>query len=366
VSELPEFTSRYGESLAEYVSGAGESALQNAYEIGRSAIAQGLGLMDLAVAHRTAITARLAQLEPGEQPSVVVARATEFLENCLAPFEMVQRGFHEANTRLEAANALLARRGEELADLNRELEARNRELERATRQREQLTALVVHDLKSPLSGVVLNARVLSRMPGADESVRSAAQNIATASLSMQRMVMDILDISRSEEASLVLKPERIELDPLLQRVAQELTSRADAAGQSIRVSTKPENTSLVCDAELLRRVLVNLVDNGLRHSPRSTSVEIEAHAAGDRVEIAVSDHGTGIPADLRTRIFDPYVQLESGRARGGHGLGLAFCRVAVEAHGGTVSVEEARNGGARFVVRLPQTPLTPGGSLVPG
>jgi len=100
-------------------------------------------------------------------------------------------------------------------------------------------------------------------------------------------------------------------------------------------------------------VLENLLENALRHAPEGSSVRIDAALDGDQVELRVADSGSGVASQMRDKIFERFVQVEGDKSsRRGHGLGLAFCKLAVEAHGGKIWVEDAQPG-ARFVVRLP-------------
>jgi two-component system, sensor histidine kinase and response regulator len=124
-------------------------------------------------------------------------------------------------------------------------------------------------------------------------------------------------------------------------------------GVTLRVAL--EAASVDGDEDLLGRTLTNLVENAIRHSPPGTVVGITAARVGRATELRVVDAGPGIPVAMRERIFDPFVQLEHDAAassRTGRGLGLAFCKLAVEAHGGTVWIEDA-NPGAVFALRIP-------------
>jgi signal transduction histidine kinase len=110
------------------------------------------------------------------------------------------------------------------------------------------------------------------------------------------------------------------------------------------------------DADLLHRLLTNLIENALRHAPAGTAVVVATIGHPEAVELRVTDSGPGVPVELRERIFDPFVQVEgSGRpeTRSGRGLGLAFCKLAAVAHGGQIFVEDA-NPGAVFSVKLPR------------
>jgi signal transduction histidine kinase len=109
------------------------------------------------------------------------------------------------------------------------------------------------------------------------------------------------------------------------------------------------------DADLLRRVLENLIDNAIRYAPKQSQVTLSAQIHSDELELRIADQGQGVPAELRERIFDRFVQLGGDRVapRTGRGLGLTFCRLAVEAHGGRIYVEDGRPG-AVFCIRLPR------------
>jgi signal transduction histidine kinase len=112
-----------------------------------------------------------------------------------------------------------------------------------------------------------------------------------------------------------------------------------------------EPRTIAADPDLLRRVLENLVDNAIRHAPPESSVRVSSIDHGATVELRITDAGPGVPPQLRERMFDRFVQ-GSAPARGGRGLGLAFCKLAVEAHGGTIWIEDA-SPGAVFCVQLP-------------
>jgi signal transduction histidine kinase len=112
---------------------------------------------------------------------------------------------------------------------------------------------------------------------------------------------------------------------------------------------------LFADEDLIHRMLANLLENAIRHSPPETTVTVEARDVEDAVEIRVADCGPGVPRELRTRIFDAFIQVETedlSLTRGGRGLGLAFCKEAVLAHGGEIWVDDAESGSV-FCVRLP-------------
>ena len=127
----------------------------------------------------------------------------------------------------------------------------------------------------------------------------------------------------------------------------------------MRLESSVDACEIRADADLLRRTLINLIENAMRHAPADSIVMVTATALADATEFRVIDAGPGVPSDLKEKIFDPFVQLDQVEGggerhvtRGGRGLGLAFCKLAVEAHGGRIWVEDAA-AGAIFCVRVP-------------
>ncbi len=250
-----------------------------------------------------------------------------------------------------------------LVQRTEELAASNARLERERRAREDLSAFIVHDLKNPLSGVVLNARFLSRDPSLGHDEREAALHVLSAAQAINRMVMDLLDVGRSEDGMLAPRITDVDLPALIDEVATTTRARVGDANIELVLDTRSLSSPTIrADIDLMRRVLENLADNALRYSPRGGMIRIEASTreAEGSVEIAVSDAGPGISETDRERVFEKYVQLTNpGEPRGPHlrtgrGLGLLFCRLAVQCHGGTIWVEDAEPKGACFRFRIPQ------------
>ncbi|MEZ4405063.1 MAG: response regulator [Polyangiales bacterium] len=232
-----------------------------------------------------------------------------------------------------------------------ELQHQQRELFRVQLQKEDLAAFIVHDLKNPVNAIDLEAQLILRDPKLSPRARESAQQIRARIRDLLGMILDLLDTARAEQGRLGPDLAPVSLSEL---VAQVIESRAGQAAEA-GVTVEPHVTAatLRADADLLRRVIENLVENALRYAPRGSAVGVTAADAGDWVELAVSDRGPGVPPALRETVFDRYARFDQGSARTSRGLGLAFCRVAVEAHGGAISVED-NDPGARFVVRLPR------------
>lgn len=215
-------------------------------------------------------------------------------------------------------------------------------------QREQLMAFLVHDLKNPVHAIKLNSELIARDRAASPRSLTAAAGIRSDCEALQRMIMNLLDLSKADEGRLVLTRQPVDLAALASEIATSMAERARTAEVELVVEVAPR--TIQGDHELLRRVLENLVDNAIRHAPAESHVLIAGIDRGADIELRVADTGPGVPPELRERVFERFVQGES-RSRGGRGLGLAFCKLAVEAHGGAIWIEDA-NPGAVFCVRF--------------
>jgi len=239
----------------------------------------------------------------------------------------------------------------------------------AQRQKEELTALIIHDLKNPLSSILSNVQFALGQQSFGPDERESLRDVLRASQSMVRMVMNLLDISRSEDGALVPRCAEFDVAALLREISSETGQRLREKNQTLTIDVAAEAGSILADRDLVRRVIENLVDNSHKYSPRGGQITIavsvpssvsapdgDPGASAPAVELRIRDQGNGIPVPYRTRIFEKYVRVE-GRPeepRNSQGLGLVFCRTAVEVHGGSIWVEDNGAGGSSFCVRLPR------------
>lgn len=192
-----------------------------------------------------------------------------------------------------------------------------------------------------------------RDPEVGTRARESVQRIRDEARCLLRLVLNLLDISKSEEGQLMPRRTDVDLDALITDLLAAHEAKAQAAGVTLRRTV--EIRTITADVDLLRRVIENLLDNALRHAPERSEVRITAAKREGGFEIRVADTGPGISPEMREKIFERFMQIESGErgvTRTGRGLGLTFCKLAIEAHGGTIWVEEAKPG-AVFCVRLP-------------
>ena len=260
----------------------------------------------------------------------------------------------ELVARVETAVELLGR-----APLRNELyvaiKRQRDDLQRLQLHKEQLTSFVVHDLKNPVGAIELLAQVVLRDPALGARARDSSRRIVGHARQLARMIATLLDIVKADEGALAPHREPLDAPALLASVVDELRDAADDAGVALAASASAPR--IHGDRELVRRVLENLVDNAIRHSPEGSTIDLTATPAVGAVELRVRDRDDGVPAERHDRVFDRFES--TGTTRGHSGLGLAFCKIAIEAHGGRIWVEDAAPGAA-FCLQLPGPPQSAG------
>jgi len=260
---------------------------------------------------------------------------------------------------------------DEVSDLARTLEEMlhaldlaQGETEAALRRQREFVADASHELRTPLTSVLANLELLeASLEGED---RELAASALRSSRRMRGLVADLLLLARAD-AGRRLGREPVDLAQVLREAAAEVAPLA--AGHEVSVSVGRAGDAAEApvrvegSADELHRLVRNLIENALVHTPPGTHVEASAHAEGETATIEVCDDGPGIPDELRERVFDRFVRAESdGGGAPGTGLGLAIVRAVAERHDGSVELGEAPGGGTRFVVRLPVADVLGAGS----
>lgn len=223
--------------------------------------------------------------------------------------------------------------------------------------RQDLTAMLVHDLQSPLGNVISSLELIKHeVPADNDSPLSAMVDIAIrSSHHLQTLVNSLLDISRLEAGHPITKQTAVGVNELLDLV-YEIEEPNFERREVAFVRDVPANVADVSIEEsMIRRVLLNLLDNALKYSHENRQILVTARnvPGEEMVLISVADQGQGIPTAYRERIFEKFQRITTSAESKGLGLGLAFCRLAVEAHGGRIWVDDAPGGGARFNFTLP-------------
>lgn len=242
---------------------------------------------------------------------------------------------------------------------------KNQALKKLERIRTELFNMLIHDLKGPLSEIVAHLDILSyTVSGEDLEYVQAARNGCDT---LFRMVTDLLDITRLEEGALSLVPEKIVVRGLLHEAMLGLSGMAQTHGVAFH-EVVPDNAQavvLIGDRGLLMRVLQNLLINAIQHSSSGAPVEAGVELVGNDVRLYVQDQGPGIAPELHDAVFQKFFQITKQRdgRRYSTGLGLTFCKLAVDAHRGTIHVVSDGVKGSRFIITLP-LPSPPRGHTV--
>lgn len=237
--------------------------------------------------------------------------------------------------------------GASLRDTLYELQSQREQQTRIQLQKERMAAFVIHDLKNPIHSIELQTQLLLRRGALSERDRTHVEAIRTDVQRLSRLVLNLLDTSKAEEGRLEPTLTNVDLPGLVSDVIERLRPAARAA--QITLSYDVPALTLQLDPDLFTRVLENLVDNSLKHAGEGARILIRASEVVDHTELRVIDDGPGIPESARHRVFDKYV---TDRAAASRGLGLAFCRLVVEAHRGRIWVEDAKPGTA-VCIQLP-------------
>jgi len=221
--------------------------------------------------------------------------------------------------------------------------------------REDLTAMIYHDLRSPLANIVSSLDVLfSMVPEDDRETVFTILKIAENSTDrIQRLVSSLLDVNRLESGQPVADQDVVETIPLIEKAVLDVEPVAQGRRQTIIVELPKQLPRIWVDGDMARRVLINLMENSVKFTPPEGKLEVGARHEDDWVHIWVKDNGPGIPFVEQERIFDKFTRLRGSNKANGLGIGLAFCRLAVVGHGGKIWVESEPGKGSTFHFTFP-------------
>jgi PAS domain S-box-containing protein len=234
------------------------------------------------------------------------------------------------------------------------------ELVAADRRKDEFLATLAHELRNPLAPVRNSLEIMRRARGEPGLVAQARDTMDRQVRLMERLMDDLLDVSRITRNRLELRRAPTELGAVLQQAVEACRPLCIAAGQRLSVRLPDEPVWLHADGMRLVQLFSNLLNNASKYSERGGHIRLDAARERDHVVVRVRDDGIGIPPELMPSIFDMFTQAERSleRSRGGLGIGLTLVRQLVELHHGTVTAHSDGDGrGSEFVVRLPVGPL---------
>lgn len=241
---------------------------------------------------------------------------------------------------------------------NQALDHANETLRRLQQTKDQMTAMLVHDIRNALTGVMSGLELIQTHPAISEidELREYV-HIGRDSLTQTiNLISNLMDIARMEEAKMELDIADLDFGPLLLDVVEKNRAVAQRKRLKMTVDAPDSLPPVPADRQLIVRVLDNLIANAVQYGPEGTVIHVSAVAQqGQNLLIRVKDNGQGIPREYLDKIFEKYVTIPSNapHARRSTGLGLTFCKLAIEAHGGRIWVESEASTGSTFTVSLP-------------
>jgi NtrC-family two-component system sensor histidine kinase KinB len=221
--------------------------------------------------------------------------------------------------------------------------------------REDLTSMIYHDLRSPLANIVSSFDVITYMvPEPErETVQSILKIAENSTERIQRLVSSLLDVSRLESGQPVADQTVVDTLALTREALQDVEPALKGRKQTLLIMLPEELPFIWVDEDMSRRVLINLIENSSKYSPSEGTIEVGAKAEDGWVHFWVKDQGSGIPPSEQDHIFDKFTRLRGRSKIGGLGIGLAFCRLAVQGHGGRIWVESETEKGSIFHFTFP-------------
>ncbi|HVZ81017.1 MAG TPA: ATP-binding protein [bacterium] len=350
---------KYFQALSRFLETREEGGLREAYELGRRALSEGTGLLDLVTFHHDAA----ARLAPGRGGGAGAQPAAAFHREALSPFEMIQRGYRETVQMLRARaeelresngklNELNASLEERVAEGVRTAERRAKELARVNGELQQFVLVASHDLREPLRMIVGFVQLLEkRFPEKlDETSREYIHFAVDGAHRIQQLIEDLLAYTRIGGTQLT--PKGTDLGEALGEALLNLKLSLEETGAEVRVDPLP---FVMADRSLMVLIFQNLIGNAVKfRGTEKPRVRVYSWEEGGKWVIAVRDNGIGIDPRYSEKIFEVFQRLHSRDEYPGTGIGLALCRKVIEQHGGRIWVGSSPGKGSVFYFTLPK------------
>jgi PAS domain S-box-containing protein len=235
-------------------------------------------------------------------------------------------------------------------------------LRNADRRKDEFLATLAHELRNPLAPISMGLDLLEISMGDEQAVREVRAMMQRQTRHMVRLVDDLLDVSRITRGKLDLRRDEIDLGDVIRNAVEAAQPLVDESQHQLSVQMPEKRILLYADANRLTQVLVNLLNNAAKYTPRQGRIEVSAEGTATEAVVTVSDSGIGIPADKLEQVFDMFAQINDSSEYGhtGLGIGLTLVKRLVEMHGGSVEASSAgHNLGTTFQIRLPVMPEAP-------
>jgi signal transduction histidine kinase len=320
---MDDLADNYASALKAYLSGSGELALLHAYELGRQALAQGVGIIEMAEQHHRAMKSILLDT-PQDRIAQVVRQAAMFYEESLAPFEIAHRSFRDAT---ENSQRFI-----------------------------HLSSMAFHELKSSATSILASAGMLEELLYADrrDPVSRLLANLLKGSSILKLHTDDLMNIIGFYTGAIPIRVQPLDMTAFLHQVYEYLQPEVIQHHLLFFLDISPDLPLTEGDPDRLQQVLANLIQNAVKYAGEGTSIELAGHAEQDCLVIEVRDDGKGVTAEDGAVIFQMYRRVSHDSQHiPGLGIGLVLCRQIVEAHSGTIGLISQPGQGSVFQIRLP-------------
>lgn len=286
------------------------------------------------------------------QPWQIVPAVEENLEKT-----RLRRLSRQLAARLRDSNARLVEKHRALQAQNAATQEAYRRLQEAELMRRNMVSMIVHDLKNPLNVMLITIDLLASDFGQvlDKDQRDILRSANMSGQQMLHLITNLLEVQRLEDGKMPVHLERLDLAQVLKLTMGQAQPVADQKDITLSLTATDSLPFVMADVDLASRVVANLLDNAIKFTPLNGQIVVSAECRDGKAIVSVTDSGPGIPADQQARIFEKFAQVNQGPRRGtaSVGLGLAFCKLAIEAQGGRIWVESEPGKGSRFKFALP-------------
>jgi signal transduction histidine kinase len=283
------------------------------------------------------------------------ARAGFALAGLVLLILLVDARMRQVHKRARRLEIKVQERTEELTNRNRSLERLHHQLKRSLEGRIQLMNTITHDLRSPLTSILLSVDRLDGLEALEGSGRAALKVVGREAKRVEHLLKSLLDSSRAESLTDSLNFRVCHPGEIMEGLAETLRMKAESRDLTARLALDPinEGVRVLADAEAMQQVLFNLIENALKFTPSPGEIGIRSRLESSGWVLEVWDTGRGIEAAQAADLFKPFSQAREADAKLGWGLGLSICKTLVEAHQGTIEVASDLGKGSTFTVRLP-------------
>jgi signal transduction histidine kinase len=354
-ADLKELSEQYATALRQYCAAGAEAALLQAYQLGRHAVLSGLGVLEVSGLHQEALLDILRDRASPAEHARVARRASEFLAESLAPFELTRRGIAEAHAALADLNYGLTQRLRAALQAIAAAQKQLLEQRKVAQVRSDVIGVVSHELRTPLTSIHGALDLLKAGVGGELNDRG--QHLVEVafrnSQRLVRLVSDVLDLQRLESGTMTFKMRPTALRVLLEHAVEANQAYAARFGVTLAVKTVPNGARVRVDGDQLMQVMANLLSNAVKFSARGDTVAIEAERREGLLRVAITDHGPGVPAEFRARIFQKFAQAAVPSEQKGSGLGLSITKAILETMGGQIDFT-SEPGHTTFFFDLPE------------